>query len=76
MLEWMGLNFYYFDGLQSKMRAGIINEHECKARIGADYGNDNRMMCEHLLPYSFWIFFLRLRKQPKNSNRLHLPLYL
>ena len=25
----MGLNFYYYDGLQPKMRAGIINEHEC-----------------------------------------------
>ena len=30
MLEWMGLNFYYYDGLQPKIRAGIINEHECK----------------------------------------------
>ena len=29
MLEWMGLIFYYYDGLQPKMRAGIINEHEC-----------------------------------------------
>ena len=29
MLEWMGLNFYYYDGLQPKIRAGIINEHEC-----------------------------------------------
>ena len=28
MLEWMGLNFYYYDGLQPEMRAGIINEHE------------------------------------------------
>ena len=25
----MGLNFYYHDGLQQKMSAGIINEHEC-----------------------------------------------
>ena len=25
----MGLNFYYYVGLQPKMRAGIINEHEC-----------------------------------------------
>ena len=25
----MGLNFYYYDGLQPKMRAAIINEHEC-----------------------------------------------
>ena len=25
----MGLNFYYYDGLQQKMSAGIINEHEC-----------------------------------------------
>ena len=25
----MGLNFQYYDGLQSKIRAGIINEHEC-----------------------------------------------
>ena len=24
-----GLNFYYYDGLQQEMRAGIINEHEC-----------------------------------------------
>ena len=31
MLEWMGLNFYYYDGLQPKMREGIINEHECIA---------------------------------------------
>ena len=29
MLEWMGLNFYYNDGLQPKIREGIINEHEC-----------------------------------------------
>ena len=25
----MGLNFYYYDGLQPEIRAGIINEHEC-----------------------------------------------
>ena len=25
----MGLDFYYYDGLQPEMRAGIINEHEC-----------------------------------------------
>ena len=25
----MGLNFYYYDGLQPKMSAGMINEHEC-----------------------------------------------
>ena len=29
VLEWMGLNFYYYDGLQPKMSLGIINEHEC-----------------------------------------------
>ena len=29
VLEWMGLDFYYYDGLQPEMRAGIINEHEC-----------------------------------------------
>ena len=29
VLEWMGLNFQYYDGLQQKIRAGIINEHEC-----------------------------------------------
>ena len=29
VLELMGLNFYYYDGLQPKLRAGIINEHEC-----------------------------------------------
>ena len=25
----MGLNFQYYDDLQPKIRAGIINEHEC-----------------------------------------------
>ena len=30
VLEWMGLNFYYYDGLQPEMSAGIINEHECR----------------------------------------------
>ena len=29
----MGLNFYYYDGLQPKMRAAIINEHECTSNI-------------------------------------------
>ena len=29
VLEWMGLDFYYYDGLQPEMRAGIVNEHEC-----------------------------------------------
>ena len=33
VLEWMGLNFQYYDGLQPKLRAGIINEHECKYMI-------------------------------------------
>ena len=33
MLEWMGLNFQYYDGLQPKIRAGIINEHECNMGI-------------------------------------------
>ena len=28
----MGLNYYYDDGLQQKMSAGIINEHECSAQ--------------------------------------------
>ena len=32
----MGLNFYYFDGLQPKIRAGIINEHECKKEPKSD----------------------------------------
>jgi hypothetical protein len=27
----MGLNFYYYDGLQPKMSAGMINEHECSS---------------------------------------------
>ena len=31
----MGLNFYHYDGLQPKMRAGIVNEHECT--ISASY---------------------------------------
>ena len=29
MLEWMGLNSYYYDGLQPKMNAGMIKLHEC-----------------------------------------------
>ena len=29
VLEWMGLDFYYY--LQPKMSVGIINEHECKS---------------------------------------------
>ena len=29
VLGWMGLNFYCYDGLQPKMSAGMINEHEC-----------------------------------------------
>ena len=33
MLEWIGLNFYYNDGLQPKMRAKIINEHECTSHL-------------------------------------------
>ena len=33
VLEWMGLNFYYYDGLQPKMRAAIINEHECNEKL-------------------------------------------
>ena len=28
VLEWMGLNFYHYDGLQPEMSPGIINEHE------------------------------------------------
>ena len=29
VLDLMGLNFYNYDSLQPKMRAAIINEHEC-----------------------------------------------
>ena len=29
VLEWMGLNLYYHDGLQPKMSAEMIKEHEC-----------------------------------------------
>ena len=32
MLEWMGLNFQYYGGLQPKIRVGIINEHECTSQ--------------------------------------------
>ena len=28
MLEWMGLNFYHYDGLQPKISLGTIKEHE------------------------------------------------
>ena len=31
--EWMGLNFQYYEALQPKIRAGIINEHECSYLI-------------------------------------------
>ena len=33
----MGLNFYYYDGLQPKMRAAIINEHECSMILVVEY---------------------------------------
>ena len=39
VLEWMGLNFQYYDGLQPKIRAGIINEHEC-TRVLAFFQNN------------------------------------
>ena len=29
MLEWMGLNSYYYYGLEPKMSAGMIKLHEC-----------------------------------------------
>ena len=29
----MGQNFDHYDGLQPKIRAGIINEHECNPTI-------------------------------------------
>ena len=29
----MGLNFYYYDGLQPKMRAGMIKLHECTSLL-------------------------------------------
>ena len=28
-LEWLGLNFDYYDCLQPKMSVGMIYEHEC-----------------------------------------------
>ena len=30
MLELMGLNFQNYDGVQPKMRAGMIKLHECR----------------------------------------------
>ena len=45
----MGLNLYYYDGLQPKIRAGIINEHECKSRYpGANWSRLNRTHVDHL----------------------------
>ena len=44
----MGLNFYYNDGLQPKIRAGIINEHECKSsksRVGGPKKVKNAKAC-------------------------------
>ena len=35
VLEWMGLNIQYYDGLQPKIRAGIINEHECRYQVSS-----------------------------------------
>ena len=52
----MGLNFYYNDGLQPKMRAGIINEHECTSMIAMEkaslsilvgIGTNNTSSLEH-----------------------------
>ena len=38
----MGLNFHYHDDLQQKMRAGMINEHECQYLflLFSDYGQE------------------------------------
>ena len=57
VLEWMGLNFYYNDGLQSKMRAGIINEHECSHNwmIWSDQ-NSTKLYCA--LSIQFGLVFL------------------
>ena len=45
----MGLNFHYYDGLQPKMSAGIINEHECIFNILSDFLKTN-VTCSHLSP--------------------------
>ena len=47
MLEWMGLNIYYYDGLQPKMSAGIINEHECIIRSSSYSQKDNDYLSSH-----------------------------
>ena len=35
----MGLNFYYYDGLQPKRSAGMIKEHECIAFLHESLNN-------------------------------------
>ena len=47
-LEWMGLNFYYYDGLQPKISAGMIKEHECISEI-LSYIFKSRISCEKTL---------------------------
>ena len=48
----MGLNFYYYDGLQPKMRAGIINEHECTWRTSTPQSP------KYLLQFNTWFYCL------------------
>ena len=43
----MGLNFYYYDGLQPKISPGIINEHEC-ILTGYFSGFSHSALCTHL----------------------------
>ena len=41
----MGLNFHYYDGLQPKIRAGIINEHECNSELAVITGIKYKWIC-------------------------------
>ena len=42
----MGLNFQYYDGLQPKIRAGIINEHECIVLVMCNFGSYRKTLTQ------------------------------
>ena len=50
VLEWMGLNIQYYDGLQPKIRAGIINEHERRYQVSSiseSSEKKNKFICSY-----------------------------
>ena len=57
----MGLNFYYYDGLQPEIRAGIINEHECIRQIV------HSVHCTHFFLQK-WYFVTKLFSRTVRKN--------